>query len=69
MQYEVHNWNLGVGNISIDAVASSSLFIVGDSYEINLASLFDTPPESYIVGLDNNIAEPNREKNYEIPND
>ncbi|SFL38016.1 spore germination protein PD [Gracilibacillus orientalis] len=50
MHYKVNNWNLGVGNISIAAVSSSSLFIVGDSHEIRLSSLFDTPPESYIVG-------------------
>ncbi|MGN8644632.1 spore gernimation protein GerPD [Gracilibacillus sp. HCP3S3_G5_1] len=50
MHYKVNNWNLGVGNISIVGITSSSLFIVGDSHEIQLASLFDTPPESYIAG-------------------
>ncbi|MGP4041850.1 spore gernimation protein GerPD [Gracilibacillus sp. D59] len=50
MYYKVNNWNLGVGNISIVGVSTSSLFIVGDSHEIRLSSLFDTPPESYIVG-------------------
>ncbi|WP_018933392.1 hypothetical protein [Gracilibacillus lacisalsi] len=50
MYYTVNNWNLGVGNISIVGVSSSSLFIVGDSHEIQLSSLFDTPPESFIVG-------------------
>ncbi|SHM43758.1 spore gernimation protein GerPD [Gracilibacillus kekensis] len=52
MHYEVHNWNLGVGHVSIIGVSGSSLFLVGDSHEINLAALFDTPPESYIVGID-----------------
>ncbi|WP_163583373.1 spore gernimation protein GerPD [Gracilibacillus saliphilus] len=50
MYYTVNNWNLGVGNISVVGVSSSSLFIVGDSHEIELSSLFDTPPESFIVG-------------------
>nr|WP_175480444.1 spore gernimation protein GerPD [Gracilibacillus ureilyticus] len=31
-------------------VSSSSLFLIGDSENIQLASSFDTPPESYIVG-------------------
>ncbi|UOQ86548.1 spore gernimation protein GerPD [Gracilibacillus salinarum] len=53
MHYQVNNWNIGVGNISILGVSASSLFIVGDSHEIHLASLFDTPPESYVVGVDN----------------
>ncbi|PWU67759.1 MULTISPECIES: hypothetical protein [Gracilibacillus] len=50
MQFDVHNWNLEVGNVSILGISSSSLFIVGDTNEIQLSSLFDTPPESYIVG-------------------
>ncbi|GAE93619.1 hypothetical protein JCM21714_2718 [Gracilibacillus boraciitolerans JCM 21714] len=54
----------------VGAVASSSLFIVGDSHEIHLASLFDTPPpESYIVGLDITTPEQNRESYDELPND
>ncbi|MDX8045758.1 spore gernimation protein GerPD [Gracilibacillus sp. S3-1-1] len=53
MYYKVNNWNLSVGNISLDDVTSSSLFIIGDSHEIHLSSQFDTPPESYIVGSAN----------------
>ncbi|GAB2533312.1 spore gernimation protein GerPD [Gracilibacillus alcaliphilus] len=52
MYYQVNNHHIGVGNISILGVSSSSLCLVGDSHHIQLASLFDTPPESYIVGLD-----------------
>ncbi|WP_163537105.1 spore gernimation protein GerPD [Gracilibacillus sp. YIM 98692] len=58
MKYDVHNWNLEVGNISIVGVSSSSLFLVGDSHEIKLSSQFDTPPESYIVGAQVPLAEP-----------
>ncbi|UOQ46891.1 spore gernimation protein GerPD [Gracilibacillus caseinilyticus] len=61
MHYQVNNWNIGVGNISILGVSSSSLFIVGDSHEIHLASLFDTPPESYVVGVGDNTNTRNQE--------
>lgn len=50
MNIEVHNWGLCVGSITIDAVASSSVFLVGDNEEIKLSSFYDTPPESYVVG-------------------
>ncbi|MFC4386820.1 spore gernimation protein GerPD [Gracilibacillus marinus] len=52
MQYHFYNWSLGVGNISLLGLSGSSLFIVGDSENIYLSSLFDTPPESYIVGAE-----------------
>nr|WP_216367735.1 MULTISPECIES: spore gernimation protein GerPD [Geobacillus] len=32
------------------AVASASLFLIGDADVINLSSAFDTPPESLIIG-------------------
>lgn len=50
MNMEVHNWNLCVNNIDIDAVTASSVFLIGDNEEFNLASFFDTPPESYVLG-------------------
>ncbi|WP_042149090.1 spore gernimation protein GerPD [Paucisalibacillus sp. EB02] len=50
MNIEVHNWGLCVGNVAIETVASSSVFLIGDNEEIKLSSFFDTPPESYIVG-------------------
>ena len=50
MNIEVHNWGLSVGNVAIEAVASSSVFLIGDNETIKLSSFFDTPPESYIVG-------------------
>ncbi|SET14073.1 spore germination protein PD [Oceanobacillus limi] len=51
MNIEVHNWGLQVGDIKIDAIASSSVFLIGDNEQITLSSFFDTPPESYEVGL------------------
>ncbi len=50
MKFYVINRGLSVGSIRILGVASSSLVIIGDADAISLASVFDTPPESYIVG-------------------
>ncbi|WP_407271676.1 spore gernimation protein GerPD [Radiobacillus sp. PE A8.2] len=50
MHYEVHNWDINVGNVQIIGVSSSSVFLIGDNEQIKLSSFFDTPPESYIVG-------------------
>lgn len=50
MNFTVINHQLAVDNINIIAVASSSLFIVGDTQFVSLSSIFDTPPESLIVG-------------------
>ncbi|SHG22163.1 spore gernimation protein GerPD [Ornithinibacillus halophilus] len=50
MNLEVHNWGLNVENVQIDAIGSSSIFLIGDNEEIKLSSFYDTPPESYTVG-------------------
>jgi spore germination protein PD len=50
MNFEVYNRDLCVGNIKITGVASSSLVLVGDTESIQLASTFDTPAESLIIG-------------------
>ncbi|OLO29033.1 spore gernimation protein GerPD [Alkalihalophilus pseudofirmus] len=50
MNFNVVNRNLSVGTIRIIGVASSSVFLVGDTNTISLSSYFDTPPESLIVG-------------------
>ncbi|WP_029190967.1 hypothetical protein [Ornithinibacillus scapharcae] len=50
MNIEVHNWGLCVGDVTIDTVASSSVFLIGDNEEMKLSSFFDTPPESYVLG-------------------
>ncbi|MCA1059544.1 spore gernimation protein GerPD [Rossellomorea aquimaris] len=50
MNLQVINRELTVGNIDIAGVASSSLVLVGDADIIQLASAFDTPPESLIIG-------------------
>ncbi|MDQ0198136.1 spore gernimation protein GerPD [Neobacillus ginsengisoli] len=50
MNFEVYNRELIVDNIKIIGVASSSLVMVGDTHSIQLASTFDTPAESLIIG-------------------
>jgi spore germination protein PD len=50
MNLQVENKQIIVGDVRIIAVASSSLFLIGDTSCITLSSVFDTPPESVIVG-------------------
>ncbi|UOR13175.1 spore gernimation protein GerPD [Halobacillus amylolyticus] len=50
MNYTVHNYGLDIGNIDVSSVASSSVFLIGDSETIRLYSYYDTPPESLIIG-------------------
>lgn len=50
IRFEVHNHVLSVGEIEILGVSAASLLQVGDTDYITLYSMFDTPPESVIVG-------------------
>ncbi|ABO65976.1 MULTISPECIES: hypothetical protein [Geobacillus] len=50
MNYTVINRDVHVSDIHLVAVASASLFLIGDADVINLSSAFDTPPESLIIG-------------------
>ena len=50
MELNVINRELAVGDIRIIGVTTSSLFLIGDANSIQLASIFDTPPESLIIG-------------------
>jgi spore germination protein PD len=50
MNFNVVNKELSVGAIRVAAVASSSVFLIGDVNCITLSSVFDTPPESLIIG-------------------
>jgi spore germination protein PD len=50
MNFTVYNRDICIGDISVSAVASSALFLIGDAETIQLASTFDTPPESLIIG-------------------
>lgn len=50
MNFSVENKEVCVGSVQITGVTSSSLFLIGDSQCITLSSIFDTPPESLIIG-------------------
>lgn len=50
MNMYVTNKGLQVGSIQLIGVSSASLLQIGDSVSISLQSMFDTPPESIIVG-------------------
>jgi spore germination protein PD len=50
MNFEVYNRELFVQNIKVTGVSSSSLVLIGDAETIQLASTFDTPAESLIIG-------------------
>ncbi|GIN89944.1 putative spore germination protein GerPD [Siminovitchia terrae] len=50
MELNIVNRELCVGQIRVIGVSASSILLVGDADTIQLASLFDTPPESLIIG-------------------
>ncbi|QED47185.1 hypothetical protein [Cytobacillus dafuensis] len=50
MNFHVYNRELSVGSIRIIGVSSSSILMIGDTQTIQMASAFDTPPESLIIG-------------------
>lgn len=50
MNFQVYNRELCVGHIRVIGVSSSSILLVGDAETIQLASTFDTPPKSLIIG-------------------
>lgn len=50
IQFNVTNHFLAVGQIEILGVSSASMLQVGDTDSVALYSMFDTPPESVIVG-------------------
>ncbi|MFF2482019.1 hypothetical protein [Paenibacillus sp. NPDC058071] len=49
-QFTVHNGQLTVGSIEVLGVSASSSLQIGDTDRMTLCSMFDTPPESVIVG-------------------
>ncbi|GBG12161.1 hypothetical protein PAT3040_07022 [Paenibacillus agaridevorans] len=58
VNFTVHNHQLCVGRIEVLGIASSSLLQVGDTRRMALYSMFDTPPESVIVGSMAPLPEP-----------
>lgn len=39
---EVHNWGLNVGNVQVNNIGLSSIFLIGDNEEIILSSFLDS---------------------------
>lgn len=50
INFNVTNHSLAVGQIEILGLSSASMFQIGDTEHVALYSMFDTPPESLIVG-------------------
>lgn len=50
MHLQVENKEIHVGSIEVVGVSSCSILLVGDAHTIQLSSVFDTPPESLIIG-------------------
>lgn len=50
MIFQIYNRDICVTNIDVGGVAASSLLMVGDAQTIQIASTFDTPAESLIIG-------------------
>jgi spore germination protein PD len=50
MELNVVNRELSVGEIRVIGVSASSLLLIGDADTIQLGSVFDTPPESLVIG-------------------
>jgi spore germination protein PD len=50
MIFQVYNRDICVANVEVGGVSTSSLLLVGDAQTIALASTFDTPAESLIIG-------------------
>ncbi|WP_033829559.1 hypothetical protein [Bacillus andreraoultii] len=50
MILEVVNHELQAETVNIIAIASSSIFLVGDTNSIQLACAYDTPMSSFLIG-------------------
>ncbi|MDF2680001.1 MAG: hypothetical protein K0R47_1191 [Brevibacillus sp.] len=58
MIYKVINGEVRVGSINIINLASAASLLIGDCKSVILTSIFETPPESYIVGVAQPIETP-----------
>ncbi|MGD6817719.1 spore gernimation protein GerPD [Metabacillus sp. 84] len=50
MNFTVVNKDINVVFCRVAAVATSSVFLIGDANSIAGSAVFDTPPESLIIG-------------------
>jgi spore germination protein PD len=63
MHFHVVNHSLSVGSIQLFAVSSAAMLQVGDTEQIVLYSMFDTPPESVSFNPLVPLQEPEEEAN------
>ncbi|QRG65734.1 spore gernimation protein [Brevibacillus choshinensis] len=52
MIYKVINGDVHVGSVNIVNLASAASLFIGDCQSVILTSISETPPESYIVGVE-----------------
>lgn len=52
MIYKVVNGDVHVGSVNIINIASAASLFIGDCKSVILTSINETPPESYIVGVE-----------------
>lgn len=50
MNIQVYNRELHVQHIQVRSISSSSMLFVGDAETVQSFSVYDTPPESLLVG-------------------
>lgn len=51
MIYKVINGELSVGNITLFSISTAATLFIGDTKTVSLSSIYETPPESLIVGV------------------
>ncbi|WP_152985713.1 spore gernimation protein [Brevibacillus choshinensis] len=52
MIYKVINGDVHVGSINIVNLSAAASLFIGDCKSVILGSIFETPPESFIVGVE-----------------
>lgn len=51
MIYNVTNGDICVGNIKVGSLVTASSLFIGDTQTVTLTSIYETPPESMIIGV------------------
>lgn len=51
MIYCVTNGDICVGNIKVGSLVTASSLFIGDTQTVTLTSIYETPPESMIIGV------------------
>ncbi len=58
MKYTVINGELAVKKVSMFSEASASVLFIGDVKMVALSSIYETPPETLIVGVTTGVVPP-----------